>query len=328
MRYPKKIGAVVLALVLSLVGLASVAGPAQAVEELAYRSPFKIEYNGDCTVTVSVYGPQYHVASGIKTAGLAVKTDDDSAFTVPEPKAGSGPFTADESLTVRLNQSGFVYYRWFHGAESSDGSIPPWNLTGDWVDKVVALETEQDRNWNAGDFDSSFMEWKKQPLRVPTCATPEEPTSSQLECAAATAPTVAGTIEIPDTEGVQYLLDGEPIDAGTHELAPGTYAVTAEPEPGYAFPPEFTPEWTFTLGAINGCPGTPGLPGDPGADGQDGDDGISGVATGGGGGGELPKTGAGILSPGVLAVAAALLMLLGGLAYWLNRVRRVTFTTG
>jgi LPXTG-motif cell wall-anchored protein len=318
MTYPKKIGAVVLALVLSLVGLALAAGPAQAVVDPA------VKFRGDdpCAPAVVVaYGfqvvpekwaPWLVVHDGTELHVLKLITGEGTISLNPE----AGPTT--------------IRYRVFGGGES-DNHLPTggWQGLDDWIKSA-----DGPGSYDALTADSLlaaplelFKPWRY--ARRDGCVTPGEPTSNQLECAAATAPTVAGTIEIPDTEGVQYLLDGEPIEAGTHELAPGTYTVTAEPEPGYAFPPEFKPEWTFTLGAINGCPGTPGLPGNPGADGQDGtdgDDGISSVATGSGG--ELPKTSSGIANPGLLAIGAALLLLFGGLAYGLNRVRRVTFTAG
>jgi LPXTG-motif cell wall-anchored protein len=291
-------------------GLALSATPAQAEYEV--RSPFKVEYNRDCTVTVSIYGPQYHVTSDTKTAGLAVKTDDDSAFTAPVPATNGGPLTANESLTVQLNQSGFVYYRWFAGPERGD--IPAWDLTGDWADQVAALETTQGRSWNAGDGnEASFISWKKKWLRVPTCATPGEPTSSQLECAAGGAPTIAGAIEIPDTEGVQYLLNGEEIEAGTHELVPGAYTVTAEPKPGYVLDKDVNHAWDFTVVPINGCPGTPGTPGPPGdpgapgADGQDGTDGEGGMNQASNDK-QLPQTG----SPAVLLFVLGLLLTIAG----------------
>ncbi|MDZ7677501.1 MAG: hypothetical protein U5K29_03000 [Acidimicrobiales bacterium] len=54
---------------------------------------------------------------------------------------------------------------------------------------------------------------------------------------------VEGTFEIPDTEGVQYLLDGDPIEAGIYD-GPESGTLTAEAEAGY----ELTnSQWSFPV---------------------------------------------------------------------------------
>ncbi len=63
---------------------------------------------------------------------------------------------------------------------------------------------------------------------------------------------VEGSFTIPSTTGVQYLLDGEPIDAGTY-AGPRTGTITAEAEQGYRLTDS---EWWFDLNlpAAEACP--------------------------------------------------------------------------
>ena len=54
---------------------------------------------------------------------------------------------------------------------------------------------------------------------------------------------VASTFTVPETAGITYLVDGEPIDAGTYS-SPTTGTVTAQAQQGYALS---SSEWSFTL---------------------------------------------------------------------------------
>jgi hypothetical protein len=301
-------------------GLALSAAPAQA-EELIRQSPVRIDqsYGACAPVKLTTYAEAYIVASAngqtvvSESAGAAVKI---------------GPFDAP---TV-------VYWRLFGGPER-DNDYPLWighpdtygGLSNtDFKDAINAYGTAfggfEWTTYGPVELDGNpFIrdgQWKK--FRVKGCATPEEPTSSQLECAAGDAPTIAGAIEIPDTEGVQYLLDGEEIEAGTHELVPGAYTVTAEPKPGYVLDEDVDHAWDFTVAPINGCPGTPGTPGPPGdpgapgADGQDGTDGEGGMNQASNDK-QLPQTG----SPALLLFGIGLfLTVIGGLGMALPRLWR------
>src|SRR5699024_10488449 len=51
------------------------------------------------------------------------------------------------------------------------------------------------------------------------------------------------TFTVPEVEGVQYLVDGEVIDAGTHP-GQGLVTVTAEAEEGYVLAEGATTEWS------------------------------------------------------------------------------------
>lgn len=63
---------------------------------------------------------------------------------------------------------------------------------------------------------------------------------------------VEGTLTIPDTEGVQYLLDGEPIAAGDH-TGPISGTLTAEAKDGYELTnPDFSVE--VDIAAAEECP--------------------------------------------------------------------------
>lgn len=59
------------------------------------------------------------------------------------------------------------------------------------------------------------------------CATPVAPEASAETCLIPGEPT-SGFVTIPETEGVRYLLDNEPVEAGRYEVEPGDYTVTAE----------------------------------------------------------------------------------------------------
>ena len=63
---------------------------------------------------------------------------------------------------------------------------------------------------------------------------------------------VAATFTVPETAGITYLVDGEPIDAGTYS-SPTTGTITAQAQKGYALS---NSEWSFTLDlpATGACP--------------------------------------------------------------------------
>ena len=63
---------------------------------------------------------------------------------------------------------------------------------------------------------------------------------------------VASTFTVPETTGISYLVDGEPIAAGTY-TSPTTGTITAQAEKGYALG---NSEWSFTLDlpATVACP--------------------------------------------------------------------------
>lgn len=69
--------------------------------------------------------------------------------------------------------------------------------------------------------------------------------------------TVTGSITIPDTTGVQYYLDGEPVDAGPHSEAPGDYTVTASALDGYTLSDYPEAGWPLTVGSAEACGGLP-----------------------------------------------------------------------
>ena len=76
-------------------------------------------------------------------------------------------------------------------------------------------------------------------------------------------------VEIPETDGVEYEINGKAVDAGKHEYGfngPEEVKVTAKPRDGYAFSDDAVTEWTWRTDGIEECP--PVTPGDdkPGTD--------------------------------------------------------------
>lgn len=72
---------------------------------------------------------------------------------------------------------------------------------------------------------------------------PEEPVDIEVTATAPTFDDEADTYTIPEVEGVQYLVDGEPAEAGTVSVGDVavTVTVTAEAEEGYVL--EGTTSW-------------------------------------------------------------------------------------
>src|SRR5690625_3817811 len=72
------------------------------------------------------------------------------------------------------------------------------------------------------------------------------------------------TFTVPEVEGVQYLVDGEVIDAGTHP-GQGLVTVTAEAVEGYVLAEGATTEWSheFSTDGEDPDPGDPGEPSEP-----------------------------------------------------------------
>lgn len=124
------------------------------------------------------------------------------------------------------------------------------------------------------------------------------------------------TLTIPAVEGVEYLVDGRPVAAGTYPGL-GTVVVTAQALPGFVLTDGVDAEWSFTFAAA----GTPVPSGDdapeptqPPAAGADDEDLRDGAAADDAGG-SLPSTGA----PVGVAAAAALALLAAGTAVVLRR---------
>src|SRR5699024_11196603 len=113
------------------------------------------------------------------------------------------------------------------------------------------------------------------------------------------------TFTVPEVEGVQYLVDGEVIDAGTHP-GQGLVTVTAEAEEGYVLAEGATTEWSHEFSTARedrseeeptDPPQEPGTPGD-----------------------DLPDTGTDI---GIYAALAAVLLVAGVSTALTVRRRRV-----
>ena len=113
------------------------------------------------------------------------------------------------------------------------------------------------------------------------------------------------TFTVPEVEGVQYLVDGEVIDAGTHP-GQGLVTVTAEAEEGYVLAEGATTEWSHEFSTDGEDPSEEEPTDPPQEPGTPGDD--------------LPDTGTDI---GIYAALAAVLLVAGVSTALTVRRRRV-----
>ena len=154
-------GALVMALGLAV-------GTASAEEETSYPEwePELSVTLDDCQVTVQANSIPYHVSSGERTAGLAIRVNGETvAYTKPEEMEDGGPYTFSESLSSGPVVDGDrVEFRWFAGPVRND--LPAWDATGPadgdaWdavVAEIVARQDAEGRHWDAGD-DAEFINW-------------------------------------------------------------------------------------------------------------------------------------------------------------------------
>src|SRR5690606_23937170 len=110
----------------------------------------------DCQVTVQANSIPYHVTSGERTAGLAIRVNGETvAYTEPEAmenRTGDEFYEFTESLSFGPVVDGDrVEFRWFAGPDRSD--LPPWNTADhpDWVDTVAERRSIEGRHWDARD---------------------------------------------------------------------------------------------------------------------------------------------------------------------------------
>lgn len=203
------------------------------------------------------------------------------------PESGTLTITSDQAGTIDL--AGLVY-------DTSNGGVEG---TVRFTDLMV------------GGTKVSFL-----PTPV---ATPTEPTTTDQTC------DEPGTITLADDEGVLWTIDGESVEPGTSQAAPGDYEIVATPAGGYTFGKDAVDTFTVTVEpSVEACPGPPGPEGPKGAPGEDGEDGeniitVDDVTPAASTGDSLPKTGA----PGSLALVAGagLLLMLGTALVLIGRKR-------
>ena len=133
---------------------------AASATETDYPDEFTVSLV-DCQVTVQANSIPYHVSSGTRTAGLAIRVNEETvAYT--EPKAmKDGAHTFSESLSSGPVVDGdVVEFRWFAGPVRND--LPLWDLDhpelNEIIDQVERPDGEFIRHWNAGD-DAEFVNW-------------------------------------------------------------------------------------------------------------------------------------------------------------------------
>lgn len=151
-------------LVIALGSPASAVGTASAEEETSYPDEFTVTL-ADCQVTVQANSIPYHVSSGERTAGLAIRVNGETvAYTAPEKmenRTGSEFYEFNESLSSGPVVDGdVVEFRWFAGPVRND--LPLWDLDhpelNEIIDQVERPDGEFVRHWNAGD-DAEFVNW-------------------------------------------------------------------------------------------------------------------------------------------------------------------------
>lgn len=114
-------------------------------------------------ITVTATGIDYHVSSGMRTAGLSARIGEQEVAQLQEPAAG-GAHVADETIVLEAPEAhGTLEYRWFAGPDRTD--LPAWTATGpadpgwgDAVDAIVELEDTEGRYWDARD-SGPFVTW-------------------------------------------------------------------------------------------------------------------------------------------------------------------------
>ena len=197
-------------------------GTASAEEETSYPEwePELSVTLDDCQVTVQANSIPYHVSSGERTAGLAIRVNEEIvAFTPPkamDDRTGSEFYEFEESLSSGPVVDGdLVEFRWFSGPVRNDR--PAWNLDhpelNEIIDEVERPDGEFVRHWNAGD-DAEFINWYT--FEVTGCPPVQEtetpdpsptPTAEPTETAspdpsASPSPEAA---TLPQTSGVRLL---------------------------------------------------------------------------------------------------------------------------
>lgn len=158
----------------------------------------------DCKVMVQANDIPYHVSSGKRTAGLAIRINGGEFVDYTPPKAmPDGPHTFNGSLSYGpVTDTDVIEFRWFAGPDRDD--LPAWDATGPadgpaW-DAVVAeiegrMAADPDReHWDARD-DAEFVNWYR--FEVTGCP---EPTKSP-EVTKSPEPSATGTPEVTGTPG-------------------------------------------------------------------------------------------------------------------------------
>ena len=203
-------GALVMALGLAV-------GTASAEEETSHPDEFTVTL-ADCQVTVQANSIPYHVSSGERTAGLAIRVNGETvAYTAPEAMAnrtGSEFYEFNESLSFGPVVDGdVVEFRWFAGPDRDD--LPAWDATGpadgaDWdavVAEIAAREAAEGRRWDARD-DAEFVNWYT--FEVTGC-----PPATETPDPGATQTPDPGATETPDPGASQTPSATESPEAAT-----------------------------------------------------------------------------------------------------------------
>jgi hypothetical protein len=178
------------------------------------------------------------------------------SFTDSECVAGSS--VPSTPFYVIPNTTGVDY---FVNGSATPATAGTHNVSpGDSVTITAAAQPGYELQGYTGPWSHSFT-------AAPDCtthATPATPTVTPAVCTGTPGGATDATITIPNTTGVDYQLNGNPVVAGTYTEAPGTYTVTASPQAGYTLDSYPAGGWTLTLPATPDCnalstPATPSV---------------------------------------------------------------------
>lgn len=211
--------------------------------------------------------------------GFAFSMDEDRATAEIEPELGEWHHLAGvhdaESSELRLYLDGDLAAVEDSKASSlNDGTVAlgrgQWD--GDHVDFLDGA-IDETRLYNRALEDDEVSELAEEPSDL-TEVTPED-----VEFEDGTG-SQGGTYTIPDVDGLEYLIEGEPVDPGEHS-GTGKVTVTAEALDGYIIAEGSETEWSHTFSDDDGS-GSDGDDDDgsgsdgEGEDGADSDGGDSG----------------------------------------------------
>ncbi len=145
---------------------------------------------------------------------------------VPEEGSDAEPL-GPVDMDVVSSEDGTHEYTFTLDIDADDASE---DVYGEWT---VQLVTDEDLVDEANEDIASPVTLGTVDVYAAEVVTPAAPTFSDDD----------GTYTIPEVAGVQYLLDDEVVEAGTH-AGEGTVTITAEPLEGYEFADDATTEWT------------------------------------------------------------------------------------
>lgn len=177
------------------------------------------------------------------TADYVEPTATDAVCTEGEVTPGSYTLADVDHVTYNVKVNGVL-----------TKDVEPGTYPADQGDRVVVFALA-DKGWNLGDGGHVDV-WKFHFRSDGLCkAFPVEPAISDQVCTVGqdgTGVYTNGEIDIPDTTGVQYTIDGVNVDAGPNAVEPGDHTVAAIALDGYKLR-HYDGPWTLTSQFAQAC---------------------------------------------------------------------------